>query len=288
MANAVHMHAKRALCMFTSSGFPMAIAWAHRVPFLISGSLSLSGAITHEIIFPLLGSYLFLIHYGVVYPMQHYFNVLNSDPYCPDDITWAFPNVEAFFVSSLVTFVILYALLWKHPQTWFRWGGLTVIFLIPPAILVWLNNNRLLHVALTIAVGILTTTGFTLWLFSFRETLPFVLNLPPVMYFGYVDTYLMTEDGQKRCRYIKECLLERQRLLESRGSSYRSFSILSSRFGATRSPSSTTPSSRSGTSSSRSYHTACRTGSRMSGSSPSTASPPSGGSSSRFRVSFDQ
>jgi hypothetical protein len=95
-----------------------------------------------------------------VWELQAAFQVMRHDPYCPDQVSAAFPSMEAYYTSSIVTSVILFTYLWNIPLSETYWV-VCIAFLGGPALLlVWFTYNTTYEVLVSILMGIVVALVF--------------------------------------------------------------------------------------------------------------------------------
>jgi hypothetical protein len=96
----------------------------------------------------------------LLYELQMSFNVLRADPYCPDQLSLAYPSMEAYYTGAAMTYVILYTYLWNAPLSEVYWVIVIAILGGPAFIFVWYTYNTVYEVLVSSLLGIFMTTGF--------------------------------------------------------------------------------------------------------------------------------
>lgn len=203
-------------CVYHGIG-GISISYAHKIPFLISMSLSIMGFVITkrvknpftgrierygEIIFPILGLYLHVTQY-MLWPLQRYFNVIRPDPYCPGHEGYAFPSIEAFYTAALITFIVAYCVVWSVKQPWTRWVLFLLIFALPNLILIWYGHNEWWQVLVSMFVGVFTSVTFVIVLrYYISPSFPYMLNSWPLNWLGYYDTYCSLEHPERDQYYF--------------------------------------------------------------------------------------
>ncbi len=157
------------------------------LPLLISAAITGISTITRNLFFAFLGTYLFLGQLSL-WPFQNYFNSLRPTVMCQTgQSAYSFPSIEMYFVASITTVVIKYAILYRGRPGWLSWIMLFFLFAIPATVLVFFQLNLWWEVLFSAAVGIVETVMFMWWLFIFIS--PIVPYLESALPFGYNDDH---------------------------------------------------------------------------------------------------
>lgn len=96
----------------------------------------------------------------VLYALQMSFNVLRNDPYCPDQVSLAYPSMEAFYTGAAMTYIIMFTYLWNAPLSEMYWVIVIAILGGPSLIFVWYTYNTLYEVLVSSLMGIFMTGFF--------------------------------------------------------------------------------------------------------------------------------
>lgn len=167
------------------------------IPSLIGLALTTLNCVDHQFIFAVYGWFLEGMYFTLL-AMNAHLQKNVSDPICPEHILPGAPSIVAFYVASLTTFIVSYALWrWRRPSV-FRLVLLLLIFAGPPAVLVWFGYNSALDVALTMIYGIVSTALFFAMLsLVVRDSLDSALIRTPFSWLGYKNTWLVDEVNDK-------------------------------------------------------------------------------------------
>lgn len=95
-----------------------------------------------------------------IWELQSAFQVMRHDPYCPDQVSAAFPSMEGYYLSSLVTSVIMFTYLWNIPLSETYWVVCIAILGGFPLVLVWFTYNTLYEVLVSILMGMAVAVVF--------------------------------------------------------------------------------------------------------------------------------
>ena len=139
--------------------------------------------------------------------VQTSMNRMRPDPYCPMMLSYAYPCIEAFFVSSLTTFIAGFTFIWNIHLPWVYW---TVVFTVlsgPPMILVWFQYSTWSEVLVSTCIGIVTSIMFLLWYaFVVVPKLPFLLCQAPFTWMYCIDNYAMSDEEMDRAAHVKSVI----------------------------------------------------------------------------------
>jgi len=163
------------------------------------------------------GKQIMLVWYGlfltlmqlVVYIFQNSFNTTRSDPYCVEIVSYAFPSMEAYYVSALSTFITGLTYFWDIQMSWTYWTMMITFLIGPAGILIWFGYNSVPEILMSIGMGTGTTLLFLVLVrFFWREHIPFLLLQAPWTWFNCIDSYIMTDEQQDESMRIPVVLRE--------------------------------------------------------------------------------
>jgi hypothetical protein len=125
----------------------------------------------------------------LVYALQMSFNVLRGDPYCPDQMSFAYPSMEAFYTGAAVTYIVLFTYLWNAPLSEMYWVIVIAILGGPPLLFVWYTYNTLYEVIVSSLMGIFITVGFLVAVrFFWLEHLNMLVKQRPWSWLAAINT----------------------------------------------------------------------------------------------------
>lgn len=183
----------------------------YQIPLVVSLALSVSGFVCSykrrdpvtgetehlgEIVFPLLSLYLNVMHL-ILYPVQRYMGA-------------GFPSIESFYVGAIVAFIVGYCIMWHRRQPWTRWVIYFGLFALPPLILVWFGNYPWWQVLASLALGVASSLMFLVIIrYYISESLPYMMNMWPLSWLGYQDTYFCNAQQQRKFYEIRAYMFPR-------------------------------------------------------------------------------
>ena len=190
-------------CTFTGvSGY--LLYFTLQIPLLVSVSLTSLGLLATyrnangqwvgESFFLLFGLWVHFWHWQL-YIFQDWFAEF-VPPLCGEDTAlwgFAFPSVEGYYVGAIVFGFLTYRLMSGQSQTYFRYGYIGIVFLVPSATLIWFRGIVWWQVLISVAYGGFIASTFILLLkryLSFRLNL--LLNVWPISILSLTDTYVVT------------------------------------------------------------------------------------------------
>jgi len=133
----------------------------------------------------------------VIYELQYSFRAMRSDPFCHNVISAAFPSSTTFFVTVLISFIVMFTFLTNMVFAWQYWVYLLCFFFVPPAYLVWLEYNTWWEILVSAALAIVANVAYFIALsYCVRPQMPYILNTAPCTWFSVTDTYLMSDAQQ--------------------------------------------------------------------------------------------
>jgi len=190
-------------CYYTSlSG--IVFGWTQVIPTAVTSILSIFGLVTGEIIAPFCGLYLHASSM-LLWIFQTYMQRVRPNPVCQLYQSLAFPSIVAYYVASVLTFIIVYAYLWNRYLSWFKWLILYALAALP-LILISVGYNYPGEVGISMLVGVIVTAIFVIVLKVYiSPALPYLLNAFPFTVLKYKDTYLMCEKERvlyNKCRLL--------------------------------------------------------------------------------------
>jgi hypothetical protein len=123
-----------------------------------------------------------------VWELQAAFDVMRHNPYCPDQMSAAFPSMEGFYVSSVVTSVILFTYLWNVPLSETYWVVCIAFLGGPPLVLVWFTYNTTYEVLVSVLMGIVV--AFLFWVptrFFFVQHFDRIIKQQPFSWAPFIN-----------------------------------------------------------------------------------------------------
>jgi hypothetical protein len=178
-------------CYYTSFA-GMAFGWTQTFPAFVTLTLSIFGAVTSEIAFLIFGLYLHFAQYEL-WPFQSYFKSVRPNPICQLYHSYAFPNVESFYVAAIISAFVTYGYLWDKAYGVIAWLILDILAALP-LVLIFFSYSRWWELFVSMALGVFFSTVFVIVLKSYIcPLLPYLLNTTPCTWLGYTDTYLMNK-----------------------------------------------------------------------------------------------
>lgn len=187
-------------CIY-SSYFGQAFQWIRLLPWLVPLAISAAsfgrdgrGRWGKQITLTLYAGYLMFVQL-LLYILQASFNVEQSDPYCPQLKYWAFPSLEAFYTSSLTTYIVGFCFFWGITLSETYWVFLFVVLVAPPSVLVWFTYISWTNVLVSECLGIGTTLLFLCVLRYFiLDELSYMLHTAPWTWMNAIDSYARTQE----------------------------------------------------------------------------------------------
>ena len=231
--------------------YSLLISYAGLVPWAITGGIWIMHYLTGEGAFSLV-SWIITFIMVPLYPAQQYFNDVRLDPFCSVISVWATPIVECCAVGSLLTFCIFFRWWYKVVRGWFPWLVIWILVLTPPIIHVGIAGTEWWKVLLSFVWGSGFVVAVCPIIWFGQNTFAYLFNLP-VIWKWYGESILLRDEHSKKLfRTLRKRWLRQQeqdaQSTPSAGYSWALFSILSSKYGSTKSPSTTRPPLSSGTS----------------------------------------
>lgn len=181
-------------CVYPSL-FGQAFSYTHALPLVIPLALWIfsirwdsKGNWGFECIINLY-SWILTWGYFIILILKGSFQVSRPDPYCPDQMGMVYPSVTAFYIGSIVTFIILLTYLWNIPLSEGYWvvviGISGTLFLV----LVRSTYNTLYEVLLSSLIGLVFTTVFLIYFRFFSPDLDIIVKQRPWCWFSLVNTW---------------------------------------------------------------------------------------------------
>lgn len=183
------------------------------IPVTISAAISgINMVLAGNIFFYAVSVWLFLSHYQL-YPFQAYFNMIRPEILCAlGEETYKFPSIVMYYVGSVGTIVIVYALLWPTRTSYIRWVWVFLLFMVPAFTLVWFQFNVWYEVLFTFLWSIVMNMGFMLLArFFLAPAWAYLECVPPYTWMGVNDT------GGWLCEHTPEYLAMRRHLHKHAG-----------------------------------------------------------------------
>jgi len=171
-----------------NNNFGLFFVHLQELPLLIGAGLTAITYFTGSPFFAAAGFYLYIMSW-FLYPFQTYFNITRNPLLCPlGSAAYEFPSMEAFYITSLVTMVIWYRILFKGRPTKLAWGGVFLAFAIPTTALLFFQFNVWYEVLMSAGIAVFTTSVFMLHMaYMWSDSLPYLEHVPPCSTFGYKD-----------------------------------------------------------------------------------------------------
>lgn len=124
----------------------------------------------------------------LVWELQAAFQVMRHDPYCPEQVSAAFPSMEGYYVSSVVTSVILFTYLWNITLSETYWVILIALLGGPPLLLVWYTYNTLFEVLTSVLLGAALAAVFWIGVrFFFVYDFDIMIKQAPFNWINFVN-----------------------------------------------------------------------------------------------------
>lgn len=158
------------------------------LPLIIGAGFCGITYMTGNIFFALCGGYLFLMSY-MLWPIQAYINESRNPYLCPiGSAAYQFPSMEAFYISSIVTMVVCYAIFFKGRPSKLGWGLLFIVFAGVAFVLCFFQFNVWQEVLMSSGIGIVCTLIFMVHMaYMIAPCIPYLEHIPPFSTFGYCD-----------------------------------------------------------------------------------------------------
>lgn len=198
------------------------VQWALDVialPYLISGMLTVIGAIFGVFTLACYGAFLFFWN-TILTAIQAGLNEPYPDPMCPGHVMPGPPCIVAFYVSSVATWVICYYLLkWKRPGAMYV-PFMIAFFFLPPLILIWFGYFGFWDVFVMVVTGVVTTLIFFWFMLGYiLPDLEYIIGNSVIRWFEYGDIIYMTKkqrEAEQRDLLVTTLLRRREQLRKER------------------------------------------------------------------------
>lgn len=157
-------------------------------PLLIAAAFTGVTALTGWIYFTFLGLFIFIGPY-FLWPFQQAFNRNRNPLLCPvGQSQYAFPSVEMFCASALLTMVLFYVIAYRGRPGVMSWLFLALLILVVPFVLLFFEFNVWWEVLFSAAVGIVMTSIFMAHMYLFfGPAIPYLETVPPLSTMSYHD-----------------------------------------------------------------------------------------------------
>lgn len=142
--------------------------------------------------------------YIFIYLMQEAFQVMRNDPYCPEQVSMAYPSVEAFYTGSTMAFVIMFTYLWNIPLSEMYWVVVIAILGGPSLILVWYTYNTFYEVLVSTLAGVILSVVYLIFIHFFAlDYLDILIKQRPWCWLSLINTWgredlISLESGDKK------------------------------------------------------------------------------------------
>ncbi len=157
------------------------------LPLLVAASLGGVSWVTGSVFFFVIGTWLWLSSY-LLYPLQTYFNTLRASVMCQTGQSmYSFPSIEMFYIASVVTIVVFYAIAYKGRPGWFSWACLFFLFAIPAVVLCFFQLNVWWEVLWSALAAVVLNVAFMSAIYIFVS--PNVPYLEVILPLGYNDDH---------------------------------------------------------------------------------------------------
>lgn len=200
-------------CLYTTSSgqvyaLTAAINWL--VPLCITGSSFVkdqrTGRVGTQFALFAFGCYIVFWQF-VLYAIQASLHVQRPDPFCPLLLTDGFPSSIAFYTSIGGSLVLMISWMLDFAPSWMTYAKIAALFFAPPFVLLWFGFNVWQEIVISLCLGVIVTFGYFLTLrYYLVDLMPYMLNLPPWTWFGCVDTWVQSEEGQAKTERIRKAL----------------------------------------------------------------------------------
>jgi hypothetical protein len=159
-----------------------ALVYSQSIPSFVAVGCTAASYVTYNPIYFVYGLFLWVCQV-VLWSFQIYFEMMRPVPFSAQ---YAFPSIEAFYVSSLCTIIIIYSALYGVRRGWSIWLALFILFVAPCFVLVFFQMHVFWQVLFSILLGSVVTMGFTLvlWL-MLADALLYLQFSPPLSWMGF-------------------------------------------------------------------------------------------------------
>lgn len=177
-----------------------------------------------------------------LYPMQAYFNMVRVDAVCPQITMWVFPH---FGSSSAGALLLLAGLFWwfcdRFRPTFLDWAFVVLVLVLPATVHVWHSDVKWWMVAASAGWGMMWAALYFALIWNSAISFVFLFNVPvwtTKVEKGdtYVSVLIRTPEARAAYEWANKCREQYELNGQRSILSWASFSWLSSRYGATRSP----------------------------------------------------
>jgi membrane-associated phospholipid phosphatase len=159
-----------------------ALLYSQQVPAMVTAGCTALSWYSYNPVFFVYGFFLYGCQ-AVLWAGQSYFAMMRPVPFSTQ---YAFPSIEAFYVASVATAVLIYAGLFERRQGWIIWGTLFLLIVAPSFVLVFFGMHAWWQVLLSLLLGSVCTMAFIyiLWL-NLYQTLMYLQFVPPLSWMGF-------------------------------------------------------------------------------------------------------
>lgn len=162
--------------------------YTQTAPLLFAAAFTGVTAITGWVFFSFLGIYLLIAQY-FLWPFQQAFNRGRNPLLCPvGQSQYAFPSIEMFYVSCILTMVVFYVIVYRGRPGVVSWLSLALLLIAAPFVLVFFEFNVWWEVLFSALFGIVFTGAFMAHMYLFfGPSIPYLETIPPLATFSYND-----------------------------------------------------------------------------------------------------
>lgn len=133
----------------------------------------------------------------LVWILQSSFQVMRGNPYCPDQLSYAYPSMPAFCIASLFAYIVAFTYFWNEVLSELNWVIIIALLFGIPAIFVWFTFNTWSEVFVSMLVGFISSTAFVVIIrFFVMQHFPMLMAQRPWCWLEPVDT--MSEMHEER------------------------------------------------------------------------------------------
>lgn len=173
------------LCQY--GDFGQYLSMAHKSSLFMGWILFSVSLIYKDVTLWILTKSLLILQF-LVWTGQLLFQDLRYDPWCRNQIVYAFPNMEIIYTWALGFVFILHNWVWKFKISYFRWFILSVWMIGPVSIIVITDHLIWWEILISITLGIFYSI---VYIFVFKNhicpLLPYILTTWPVKWLGIKD-----------------------------------------------------------------------------------------------------
>lgn len=125
----------------------------------------------------------------LVWALQSSFRVMRNNPYCPDQVSYAYPSTPAFCLGSLFACIVGFTYLWNEVLSEVNWILIIGILFGIPMVFVWFTYNTWWEVLLSTLLGLVTGVVFVVVIrFFVVQHFEVMMKQRPWCWLGPIDT----------------------------------------------------------------------------------------------------